>query len=38
MARRDSMVVGFDLCPGKSLALLSDDEAMLAQTRDATNA
>ena len=36
VARRDSMVVGFDLCPAKTLALLSHDEAMLAPKRDAT--
>ena len=36
MARRDSMVVGFDLCPAKTLALPSYDEAMLAQKGDAT--
>ena len=36
LIKRDSMVVGFDLCSTKTLALLSHDEAMLAQKRDAT--
>ena len=36
LAKRDSMVVGFDLCPAKRLALPSHDEATLAQKGDAT--
>ena len=36
LIKRDSMVVGFDLCSTKTLALLSHDEAMLAQKGDAT--